>query len=403
MRLLLICNDFPNPYEPTRAVFNLNLVRALAVRHEVTVIAPIIWGDEWRARRRGADPICRERRSLVEGIEVHYPRYVYPPGMLRSTYGWWFWQSVRRTVRRAVGDNPPDAVVGYWIHPDGRAAVRAAKMYGVPSAVLVGGSDLLVLTRSRSRRREVIGVLRDTDAILTVNDHLKDKVHEYGIPADKVHVRPQGVNTTTFCPGDRTEARVRLGLPVSGPVLLWVGRMAPVKGLDVLLRACARLRDGGTVFNLYLVGDGPLRGELETAAARLGLAGAVSFLGARPQAELPDWYRAADVTVLPSRSEGLPNVLRESLACGTPFVASNVGGIPEIAEPPLDRLVPPDDPAALAGAIAGSLREPSALSRTKFQPLSWAESADTLTRILEPLVARNTGPRAPREVGAACS
>jgi len=388
MRLLLITNDFPNPYDRTKAVFNLNLMRALATHHEVAVISPISWLEEWRARN-GEQPLPPERRTNMDGIEVHYPRYYYPPRALRSTYGWWYWQSVRGVVRRVVKRLRPEAVLGYWIHPDGRAAIRAARIAGAPSAVIVGGSDLLLLARSASRRRQVLGVLRDADAVLTVNEHLKKTICEYGVPEEKVFVRTQGVDTTQFRPGDRTAARERLGIPVDGRVLVWVGRMVPVKGLDVLLRACSALQ-ASTEFRLYLVGDGPLRGELEAEAARLGLKERVVFVGTQPQDQLPDWYRAADLTVLPSRSEGLPNVLRESLACGTPFVASNVGGIPEIAEPPLDRLVPPDDPAALEDALRLSLNEPATLGRTKYHAKSWSESADDLVRTIEQVKARFT-------------
>src|SRR5207248_1750555 len=128
-----------------------------------------------------------------------------------------------------------------------------------------------------------------------------------------------------------------------------------VKGLDVLLEACAKLRHDGVDHRLYLIGDGRLRKSLETESAIRGLSGIVSFIGPVAHDRLPDWYRAADLTVLPSRSEGVPNVLRESLACGTPFVATRVGGIHEIAYAPDDQLVPADDPAALADAIERSL------------------------------------------------
>jgi glycosyltransferase involved in cell wall biosynthesis len=133
------------------------------------------------------------------------------------------------------------------------------------------------------------------------------------------------------------------------------------------------------------VGDGPLRGALEAAAADRGLADAVSFVGAQPHERLPDWYRAADLTVLPSRSEGLPNVLRESLACGTPFVASRVGGIPEIAEEGSSLLVAPGDPEALAGAIALSFLEWDPSSRPRSRATGWSESAAALLRIIRPV------------------
>ena len=108
-------------------------------------------------------------------------------------------------------------------------------------------------------------------------------------------------------------------------------------------------------------------------------------MGPKLHDELPDWYRAADLTVLPSRSEGLPNVLRESLACGTPFVASDVGGICEIGDETCSILVPPEDPEALAEAIEQGLCRWGSAGRPGIAPrfLTWSESAESLLRILK--------------------
>jgi glycosyltransferase involved in cell wall biosynthesis len=121
----------------------------------------------------------------------------------------------------------------------------------------------------------------------------------------------------------------------------------------------------------------------------MGLADCIHFVGSRGQAALPDWYRAADLSVLSSSSEGVPNVLRESLACGTPFIATAVGGIDELIDDPW-RLTPPGDAGALAEAMARAMKTPSPLPAARMP--SWAESAEQLLGILRPLVetARNS-------------
>jgi glycosyltransferase involved in cell wall biosynthesis len=167
---------------------------------------------------------------------------------------------------------------------------------------------------------------------------------------------------------------------------LFVGRLVPVKGLDVLLDACAELARSGGRFRLCLVGDGPLRGSLEQRAGRLGLGGKVQFCGPRPHGQLPDWFRAADLFVLPSRSEGLPSVLLEATACGTPFVASRVGGIPEVAGPEGSRLVPPGDAGLLAVALADSLRGGRGPARGQTPVRGWAQSAADLDSVFEEAV-----------------
>jgi len=387
MRILFISNDFPNPLNPTKAVFNLQLVRALSRQHQIQVICPISWIDQYRARKAGGPFIPPDRQALVDGIEVYYPRYVYPPKILRSTYGWFYWRSIRHTVESLMHNQLPDLVLAYWAHPDGAGAIRAAKLAGAPSAVIVGGSDVQVITNRPLRERRVIDVLRRVDAVITVNYDLKFKVQGMGTHPDKIHPWSQGVDPTIFFPGDRAAARQKLGIPTGRSMLLWVGRMERVKGLGVLMEACSLLRSRGHNFRLDLVGDGPLRREVEADCARRGLTDIVHFAGPRKPEHLGDWYRAADLCVMSSWSEGLPNVLRESLACGTPFVSSKVGGIAEIVGNH-NRLFPAGNAAAMADALADMLANPRRL--TDPPPPTWDQSAAALIEILQPLTKANT-------------
>jgi glycosyltransferase involved in cell wall biosynthesis len=386
MNLLFISNVYPTPVAPTKGVFNSSLARALAAGHRVRVIAPVPWTEELVRSRRGLFPPARA--EIRDGVPVYYPRYYYPPRVLRSAYGWFYWRSIRRVARELIGAERPDVVLTFWAHPDGEAAVRAARECGAPVVSLVGGSDVLMLTRHAGRRARVANVLRSSDAVVAVSRDLAVKIQALGVAPEKVSVWSRGIDSSIFCPGSRAAARERLGMPPDVPALLWVGRMVPVKGLDVLLTACADLQKRGTDFHLYLVGGGELRRSLEQRARAQNLTARVSFVGERRHAELADWYRAADLTLLPSLSEGVPNVLRESLACGTPFVASRVGGIPEIATEPWAHLVPPGDPAALAGAVGAALAASAPDQLPAPRSDGWAEAAAALVRILEPLTAR---------------
>jgi glycosyltransferase involved in cell wall biosynthesis len=291
--------------------------------------------------------------------------------------------SSHRTIVRVMAEHRPDCILSYWAHPDGAVAARYARTAGIPSAVIVGGSDVLVLTRSAGRRRRsVIRALSANDAIIAVGRQLADTVEALGIPASKVHVVYQGVDEALFSPGSATEARRRLGIPEEGKVLISVGSLIPVKGIDVLLQAMSRMTTRHRDVRLFLVGDGAGRGDLEKLTARLGLESVVRFVGKVEQAGLPDWYRAADLTVLASRSEGVPNVLRESLACGTPFVATRVGGVGEIAAGTTNRLVAAEDPGALAEAIAASLDEPRS-PPSAGSVLTWQQSTQQIVDLLQ--------------------
>jgi glycosyltransferase involved in cell wall biosynthesis len=382
MRILFYSSIFPRPWDTTRGIYCYHTCRALgALGHDVRVVSPRLWTE--RRPRSGAP--ARPLAGL-SGMQVTYPTYLYTPFVFRTAYDRFMWASSARAVRRTTRELRPQCVLSYWAHPDGAAAARFARAAGIPAVVVVGGSDVLILTtHGPARRRSVARALTACDAVITVGRGLADAVEALGVPSSRVHVVYQGVDAGLFAPGPRADARQRLGVPLGGHVLSFVGSLLPVKGVDVLLDSVARLRGRGTNLRLYLVGDGPCRGALEAQAARLALGDVVRFVGAVDQTRLPDWYRAANLTVLPSRSEGVPNVLRESLACGTPFVATRVGGVHEVSNGTANPLVPPGDPVALADAIADSLAAPPA--GTAADSLSWEQSARQLLAVLDPLVA----------------
>lgn len=375
MQILFLSSIYPRAYDPTRGIYCYRLCTQLAKRHHVRVVSPLSFLE-----RRPRGPL--DDQFVLEVGPTTYPRYYYTPRLLRSQYGRFMWLSVKGHVRRLLREFAPDCVLSYWAHPDGEVAVRAAQLAEAPCGVIVGGSDVHVLAKDPGRGPAVARTLRSADAVFAVSQELRDRIVELAVSPDRVHVHYQGIDEQ-FSIGDKSAARRRLGMRSDRPVLLWVGRMVPVKGLEVLLAACAELRARGRDFELVLAGDGPLRGRLEAQAADLGLSGSMRFVGMRPHEELPDWYRAADLTVLPSYSEGLPNVLRESLACGTPYVATQVGGVGELSTDPANRLVPPGDPASFAGAVAAALSGPTGLSHPpKFH--DWGTHATSLIRVLRP-------------------
>ena len=390
MDLLFIANDFPSPVSPQKGLFNLYLAKALAKRNQVRVVCPVPWTQEWAARRQRSIDLG-QRQATIDGVCVSFPRYYYPPKLLRSCYGWFMWRSIRRTLHRLCNERRPDAVLAYWVHPDGASATRLAQQLNIPCAVIAGGSDVLLITADSGRQRRVAAVLQQTDAVLAVSEHLRRRIVELGTPPTRAFRWSQGVDTTVFCPGQQSEALSRLGLPHDIRMVVWVGRMVPVKGLEVLLAAAKQMADRPGDWQIHLVGDGPLRASLQSQVAAMGLSQRVMFAGSRAHAELADWYRAADVVVLPSHSEGLPNVLREAHACSTPFVASDVGGISEIADPAHDRLVPPGDPQALAGALQESFGRARNGSRPSWNLPTWSDAADSLVSILTPLVCARRG------------
>jgi len=389
MRILFISSIFPNPWQAGKGPFTLALCKALHHQHEVRVISPIAWADEWSARRHGAAKM--DRRAVIDGIQVLYPRCWFPPMFLRTLHTGFYRRCLAAPVQTLTTHWHPDVVVSFFAHPDGEAANHVARALDVPSVIIVGGADILQLARDARRREGIINALQSANAVVAVSRQLKDKTVDLGVPAGRVHVWAQGVDETIFHPGNKHDARMELNLKGDDPLMLWVGRMVPDKSLDFLIEVCASLaKRAGLRFRLCLVGDGPLKQKLRHQVKHLKLDRYVEFCGHYPPSRLGDWYRAADVTVLPSQSEGLPNVLRESRACGTPFVASDVGGISEIATVE-DDLIPVGDAAALAKALARQItrRTPGTASKLP----TWAEAAAALVDIIQAASPKSAGGR----------
>jgi teichuronic acid biosynthesis glycosyltransferase TuaC len=383
MRILFSSYAYPNPWQPGLGTFNRTMIAALVETHAVRVVAPVAFPV-----RFGRAVSSREQVG-VPGVPAEHPAYYYTPKLFRAQYDRFLWWSIRRTLRRTIAEFRPDVVLTYWAHPDGAVAIRAAHEAGLPAVLMVGGSDVLVLGRTGVRRAAILQTLQAADSVVAVSQDLARTMLVDGIDPRKLHVIGRGIDSRLFHPGNRSTARQLLGLAPDRPVILGVGRLVEVKDWPTWIDACGRLIEAGRNPQCVLVGSGPLAGQLQERIAQRGWSEHIRLLGPQSPEQLADWYRAANVTLLTSRSEGIPNVLLETLACGGSFVATHVGGIPEIADPYCDRLVPVGDVAALANALEDRLgASPAVLAERRFQPWSSRDAAtrltDVLTRVVSP-------------------
>jgi teichuronic acid biosynthesis glycosyltransferase TuaC len=382
MNILFLSMTFPDANDRARGSYNLALCEALSRDHAVRVCAPRAWLDVMRTRLQGSRYRAGDeiRRS---GIIAEYPTYWYVPRLSQNQSGPLLDRSCRPAIRALTRDFRPDLVLSYWAHPDGEAGMRIARRLNAKSAVIVGGSDALILPHLSGRGPRVRRVLVESNYVFTVSDGLRDAVLDLGANPDRVHVTYQGINPDVFHIGEQKAARRSLGHSTSKPLLLWVGRMVDVKRIDVLLAACRLLQQSSFEFQLCLVGDGPLRKRYEREVRESPLRDSVRFVGSVPYRETAAWYRAADATLLTSDSEGLPNVLRESLACGTPFVSTDVGSIREIGDPDCSILTPKGDAQRFSEGIRAILGGRYRQAAQGFRPRTWAECADDMVGIVQ--------------------
>src|SRR5262245_37895619 len=223
MRVLVLTNVFPSPVFPTRGPFNLHPLRILARRHSVRLVVPVAWTDEWAARRRGRGQFPHGRREVRDSIVVNYPRYWFPPRILRGWYGHCFIASVRGIFRRTVEEFRPDLVFASWAYPDGWAGVRLAREARLPVVVKVHGSDVKLLDKYPARLRRTAEALKAADGIVAVSRDLLEHVLKLGVDPHKVRLIYNGVDAAVFRPGSKVAARELLGMAKDSPILLFVG------------------------------------------------------------------------------------------------------------------------------------------------------------------------------------
>jgi glycosyltransferase involved in cell wall biosynthesis len=227
--------------------------------------------------------------------------------------------------------------------------------------------------------------LRRFAAVVTVSRVQLEQLHADGVPADRLTQIPNAW-AALAPPLERAEARLELGLPADGFALGWVGRLSGEKGPDVFLEALSRLTVPG--WTAAVLGDGPDRAALGARAGQLGLGGRIHWPGVVPDAAR--LYRAFDVFVLSSRTEGIPIVLFEAMHAVVPIVATRVGGVGEVVGDGEALLVPALDPAALAAAIDKVAEQPQEAARRaaaalstlerRFAPRPWVDAYDVVYR-----------------------
>ena len=270
------------------------------------------------------------RHEIRDGLEVFHPRYVMTPKVGMSAYGWLMYKSVLPVIKEIQKSFNFDLIDAHYVYPDGYAAIKLGDYFKKPVVVSARGSDINQFAEIPAIRKMLRSTLQRADFCIAVCQALKDAMVEIGGSARATTVIPNGVDAHHFFPIHKELARRKLGLS-DARLVLSVGQLIPRKGMDILIRAFKNLvNQSSEPLQLVIAGEGGSRPLLEALISELELEEQVKLVGNRPHAELNLYYNAADLFCLASSREGWPNVVMESLACGTPVVATNVWGTPEI-------------------------------------------------------------------------
>lgn len=389
LRILTFTTLFPNAAQPAHGVFVENRLRQLLATGRVAarVVAPVPWfpfnGAGFGRYAAFARAPTSERRA---GVAVEHPRYLVIPKLGMNVTPFTLAAAAKPVLRRIIdSDFDFDLIDAHYFYPDGVAAVLLARHFEKPVTITARGTDINLIPRYAIPRGMIRWAARRADGLVTVCQALKDALVELGVEAERIRVLRNGVDLAVFRPVERKEVRERCG--VRGPVLLSVGALIARKAHDLIIRALPELPDA----TLLIVGEGPEEETLRKLAERLEVADRVRLLGAQPHAELRDLYGAADVLVLPSSREGWANVLLEAMACGTPVVASNVWGTPEVvAQPEAGLLLESRTPEAIVKSVCAVLSDPPDRDRTRAyaERFTWDETSEGLLDLFAAIVKR---------------
>lgn len=382
MRIVEVTTFFPNSADRYRAVFVENLVRAMRSRCAVSVVSPVPYALPLRflPRLRAQSRIGREED--VDGIRVLHPRFLVVP-KVNWLSGFSYFVGVLPLLYRLVREQKPELLHVHCAYPDGVGGALAARALGLPYVVTVHGSDINVYATRRGLRSQIRWALRGAIGVIAVSRDLEAKVRRllHGAATPLSCIPCAGFDAGTFFPRPKAESRAALGLGQRARVVMFVGQLVPVKGVDLLVEAWARLHRGravGSEDRLVIIGDGRCRADLERRVATAGICENVRFIGTVPQAEVSRWIAASDLLCLPSHNEGTPNVIVEAFASGVPVLATRVGGVPALVSEGVNGLlVPPGQAGALADELAQGLSRTWDVQtiRQSVAHLTWANIA----------------------------
>jgi len=331
LKILTFSTLFPNPHQASHGIFVENRLRQLLAYDpdiDTRVIAPVPWfpssNPVFGSYANYAGVPAREVRH---GIEVWHPRYPVVPKVGMQVTPWLMYRSVRGALKRLRDHGFDfDLIDAHYFYPDGVAAMWLAEEFGRPFVVTGRGTDLNLIPQYTGPRKRILRVTESAAHMMTVAAALKKYLLDMGVPDDRITVLRNGVDLAFFHPVDeRSVLRESLGFSAR-PTLLSVGHLIERKGHHLVIEAMCNLPG----MDLVIAGDGPEQASLRQLVENRSLHDRVRFAGRLSQDRLREHYQAADALILASSREGWANVLLESMACGTPVVATPVDGTPEV-------------------------------------------------------------------------
>ncbi|QEF99619.1 Putative teichuronic acid biosynthesis glycosyltransferase TuaC [Stieleria maiorica] len=333
LKVLVVSAAFPSTVDPTRGIFVYERIRALSNLPGVSVrvISPTPWAPGIRSIPKFEYFSKLPNSEVFHGITVDRPRYPLPPKIGGYFHPQLMSGSLLSAARRIHTQFQFDLVDAHWVYPSGAAAAKVARQFNVPVCMTGRGEDMTRFPSMPMKGKSIRRALRAADALIGVSRQISQAMIQHGAEAERVTTIANGVDIEKFRPLSSRASRQRLGLPTDRKILLTVGDRLALKGFHVVIESLPQILQQHPDA-MYVCVGGPGRhgrdysDQIQALIQRLGLQDRVMIAGPQDHDSLVDWYNSADLYVLASSREGSPNVLLEALACGTPAVATTVGG-----------------------------------------------------------------------------
>lgn len=359
--IVVLSSLFPSSVQPGAGLFIRERMFRVGQRLPLSVVAPSPWFPLQSLIRRfhpGFRPGA-PREEIQSGFQVHFPRFLSLPGLLKQWDGLMMALGSLPLLRRLKAQGQLDIIDAHFAYPDGYAALLLGRWLGVPYTVTLRGTETRHLQTPRLAER-ALKALQSAARVFSVSESLKKLAVQHGADPASIEVVGNGVDIERFKPVDRQTARAALRIAPHAKILISVGGLVPRKGFHRVIAVLPKLQIAYPDLRFLIVGGPSPEGnnlpQLERQVDELGLKDYVTFLGPVQPDQLPALLSVADVFVLATSNEGWANVFLEAMACGLPVVTTDVGGNREVVkDDSLGFITPLGDSEALADAIGRAL------------------------------------------------
>ncbi|QTD55869.1 glycosyltransferase [Parasphingorhabdus cellanae] len=380
LNILTLSTLFPNAASPNFGIFVERQTAELASRPnaDVTVINPIgIPPPPFRALAPYSALSALPDHERWRGLNVHRPRFTLIPKFGGAKNPERIAAAILPLLQKLHSQKPFDLIDAEFFYPDGPAAMLLSEAMNIPFTIKARGADIHHWGSNPKCLPQILSAADKAAGLLAVSDALKRDMKEIGMDGNKITLHYTGLDQEKFRPVDRAAAKRKLN--ITGPLFICVGALIKRKNQALVINAMTSFPDA----TLILAGTGEEEKAYRALADRLKVADRVRFLGNVPHDDVPKLVAAADISILPSKSEGLANAWVESLSCGTPIIISEAGGARELVRSDIAGKIIEQERLAVVEAIKSILANPpdQHAVRATVSHFSWKNNGDALINL----------------------